>query len=261
MWSSRRAVGVTVLMVVATVAPALAKPIEISSLGHAPLIGQSTSPGELKDNISTHETVLRRAAMKLGLTPEQYRRFRLAAGSSTQNWVTIPRHLDAMSWQERGRVYVLHDVVIPANQKGIEVDLHDGDKEIALFMPARCGNLSLIRRSTPHVAAARIRNFPVPHPAPPVAADVPPPVALVPPAGTDTVAAAPPVAIVPPPAPATPIVAPVTPHAVGLLPVLGLIPFLFSGGGHSSIANIIAPVNGGGGSVIPPPPCPSGTGP
>ena len=256
--SSRRTLAVTVVMVVATVAPAFAKPTEISSLGHAPLMGESTSRGELADNVRTHEAVLRRAALKLGLTPEQYRRFRLAVDSGSSQWVTIPRHLDAMSWQSGGRVYVVHDVVIPANQKGIEVDMRDGSREIALFMPARCGNLSLIRRSVPHVAAARIHNFPVPHAAP---VAVVPPVAP-PPASTETLAVAPPPAVIvpPPPAPA-PIVASVTPRAVGLLPLIALIPFIFSNGGHASIANLIAPVNGGGGTVISPPPCPAGVEP
>jgi len=138
-----------------------------------------------------------RAGADLGLTSEQYEQFRLALEVGKPNWVTVPRHLDAMTWASGGQVHVLHDVIIPANQKGVEVDLHSGDKIIALFLPAKCGNLSVIRRSVPHVASA-VRNFPVPHVAavtapqpcgpgmvgsaypdcsyPPVAAAAPPPV-------------------------------------------------------------------------------------
>ena len=238
------------LLVLATGAPALAQPIEIATLGRAPLIGQSTSPTELRYNVRTHEATVRQAAYDLGLTTAQYQQFR-ASLDQHPNWVTIPRHLDAMTWASDGQVHVLHDVIIPANQKGVEVDLHSGDKIISLFMPAKCGNLSVIRRAAPHVAATKIRNFPVPHVA--AATAVAPPVPIV--------AAAPAAVVAPAPA-AVPIVAPVAHAGLGFLPVLGLLPFLFHGGGGGGIVSTFAGNTGGGGGTISgPPPCPPGTDP
>jgi hypothetical protein len=238
-------------LVLSMTLPAMAQPIEIATLGRAPLMGQSTNAAELQYNFKHNEALMRRAGADLGLTSEQYEQFRLALEVGKPNWVTVPRHLDAMTWASGGQVHVLHDVIIPANQKGVEVDLHSGDKIIALFLPAKCGNLSVIRRSLPHVAA--VRNFPVPHVAavtapqpcgpgmvgsaypncsyPPVAAEQPAPV----------VAAAPPPVPIPPP--------PVH-HGVNLLPLAALLPFLV----HSS-SNPGTPTPGAG-TVVGPPPCP-----
>lgn len=253
MWMTRPALAAALTLALG--APAFAKPIEIATLGRAPLIGQSTNASELKYNVKTHETVVRSAAYKLGLTKDQYEQFRLALAVGKPNWVTIPRHLDAMSWASGGQVHVLHDVIIPANQKGVEVDLHSGDKIISLFLPARCGNLSVIRRNVPHVAAARVAPRPAPAP-----------VAVAPaPAPAPEVAAVAPAPIIAPAPPVTPIVAPVTHASAGLLPLAAIIPFLFHGGGGGSV---IAPLiggntggGGGGGTIISPPPCPPGTDP
>lgn len=201
-------------------------------------MGQSTSPTELKYNYRKNEPTVRRAAAMLGLSPEQYQQFRLAMDVGKPNWVTVPRHLDAMTWASAGQVHVLHDVIIPANQKGIEVDLNTGSQIVAVFMPAKCGNLSVLHRPLPHVAA--VRNFPVPHVA---AVSVPAP----PPAPVVAVAAPAP----PPPAEtaAIAIPPPVVHHGLGLLPLVGLIPFLFGGGGGGNTVT-------GGGTVIGTPPCP-----
>lgn len=248
MWITRP-VAAAVLAVSMTL-PAMAQPIEIATLGRAPLMGQSTNPAELQYNFKHNEALMRRAGAGLGLTNEQYEQFRLALEVGKPNWVTVPRHLDAMTWSSGGQVHVLHDVIIPANQKGVEVDLHSGDKIIALFLPAKCGNLSVIRRSLPHVAA--VRNFPVPHVAavtqpcgpgmvgtaypncsypPPVAEAAPPVVAAAPP----------PPAIIPPP--------PVH-HGISLLPLAALLPFLV----HTS--NTPGTPTPGAGTVVGPPPCP-----
>ena len=220
--------------------PAIAAPIEIATLGRAPLMGQSTSPSQLKYNFQQNEPIVRRAAMAVGLTPEQWQQFKLAMEVGKPNWVTVPRHLDAMTWASDGQVHVLHNVIIPAGQKGVEVDLNTGSQIVAVFLPAKCGNLSVLRRPLPHVAA--VRNFPVPHVA---AAVAPPPPA---PAQDVAVAAPPP----PPPAPETAAIA-IPPaaaaHGLGFLPLIGLLPFLFGGGGGGN-------TGGGGGTIVAPPPCP-----
>ncbi|MBV8298098.1 MAG: hypothetical protein JO083_00865 [Candidatus Eremiobacteraeota bacterium] len=233
----------------------MAQPIEIATLGRAPLMGQSTNPTELKYNVKKNEAVLRQAGMDLGLTTEQYEQFRLALEVGKPNWVTVPRHLDAMTWASNGQVHVLRDVVIPANQKGVEVDLHSGDKIIALFLPAKCGNLSVIRRNVPHVAT--VRNFPVPH-----VAAVTNPIPCGPgmvgsyqPNCTAVVAQQPPpivqaVAPIPP----VPVPAP-RPGGLGLLPLAALLPFVVNPGSTTTTVIGGTPLPGTG-TVVGPPPCP-----
>lgn len=237
LWIARPAIGMA--LAASMTVSAYARPIEIATLGRAPLLGQSATPGELKSNIRKNEALLRRAGLSLGLTSEQYAQFRLALDVGKPNWVVIPRHLDAMTWSAGGDIHVLRDVIIPANQKGLEVDLRSGDRILSVFVPAVCGNISLIRRSVPHVA--KIRNFPVPHVA-----------AVVPPAPTPSPA---PVAVVPPPeyAPVATTVAPPPPihHGFSLFPLAALLPLLFTGG--SSTTPFTTPNVG---TVVGPPPCP-----
>jgi hypothetical protein len=247
MWITRPAAAA--LLVVMTGLPALAQPIEIATLGRAPVMGQSTSPAELQYNFKKNEGVMRQAGMGLGLTNEQYEQFRLALEVGKPNWVTVPRHLDAMTWASAGQVHVLHDVIIPANQKGVEVDLRSGDKIISLFLPAKCGNLSVIRRNVPHVAA--VRNFPVPHVAA-VTVPQPCPPGMVGSAQPDCQQVA--VVEQPPPvvAAAGPPIPPVAAvhHGLNLLPLAALLPFLVHGGGGGGT------ITPGSGTVVGPPPCP-----
>jgi len=244
------------MLVALTGLPALAQPIEIATLGRAPLMGTSTSAAELQGNFKKNEALMRQAGMDIGLTSEQYEQFRLALEVGKPNWVTVPRHLDAMTWQAGGRVHVLHDVIIPANQKGVEVDLHSGDKVIALFLPAKCGNLSVIRRTVPHVAT--VRNFPVPHVA---SVSVPQPCGpgmMATPGGSGYAPDCQQVAAVQPPAPQVAAVAPpiavpaaVAHHGFSLLPLAAALPFLFHGGTTTTLVQ-----SPGSGSVVGPPPCP-----
>lgn len=250
MWITRPAI--TALLVAATGSAAFAHPIEIATLGRAPLMGESTTPGQLKSNIQAHPALLHQAADKLGLSREEWNQFELAMSVGKPNWVTVPRHLDAMTWASGGQVHVLHDVVIPANQKGIEVDLHDGGKIVSIFVPAKCGNISVIRRTAPHIAAvkrpaprvAAARIAPVPLPAPVIAA----------PAAAPVVAAVAPAPVVP----VVPVVA--ASHGVSLLPLLGALPFLFHGGGGGIVSSVTGN-GGGGGTIVSPPPCPPGVDP
>lgn len=237
------------------VAPALAKTTVIAQLGAAPLLGASTSTAQMRERVARNEGVLSAAAAKLGLTPSQYAQFHADLDSSRVAWVTVPRHLDAMTWQGSGKVYALHDVIIPANTRGWEVDLPaPNGRVLALYMPALCGNLSLLTKNAPVVAAHNVAPTRVA-----ALAAVPPPVAAPPPveAAPAPVAAAPvPVAVpndeVPPAAPVVaqaafpPVIAAAASH-IGFLPFL--IPLLAGA----------AAVSGGSGSgpvVAPPVGCP-----
>ena len=193
-------------------------------------MGRIDSTSTLKADMSKYDATFAKAARKLGLTDAQYREFKLASPTP----VILPRHLDAMTWSDGHNVKILYDVMIPANTQGWEVDLHSGNQILALLVPARCGNLSLVVRQAPHIAQAAPRPMAVaPAPAPPVA--VPPP---------EEVAAAPVVAeAAPAPAAFPPPVKHVSPLWLGVVPLIfGLV----GGGG------------GGGGSTGGPPtlPCP-----
>ncbi len=242
------------LAVTMTVAPAFARPVQIATLGHAPVLGASTNAAELRSNLRKHEAIMRRAGLAIGLTPTQYDTVRTTIEVGKPNWVTVPRHLDVMTWAYGGQVHTLHDVIIPPDQKGFAVEFPENGhgQTMTVYIPAKCGNISLARRAVRHVAAARIRNFPVPHPAPVVA----PVVAAAPPT-----VVAPAVVAPPPPVPVAPVAA-VAHHGIGLLPLAAVLPFLFHGGGGGSVITPFLGNNtGGGGTIVSPPPCPPGTDP
>ena len=219
-------------------APALAKPTVIAELGSAPLLGTSRSTAEMRASVARNEGIVSAAAARLGLTPGEYAQFHAAIDSSRVAWVTVPRHLDSMTWQAGGKVYALHDVIIPAGTHGWEVDVPSHGQVLALYMPAKCGNLSLVRqpgkmiahRTAPpaHVAAV------VPPPAPVVAAAAPVAVADVPAVPPDDQPAAP-VAVAPPtefpPAPAA-----AHHNALFLAPLLFGLAALSGGSGTGPIA-------------------------
>jgi hypothetical protein len=164
------------LLVALVAAPALAKPTVIAELGSAPLLGTSTSTAQMRSRVAENREFVSAAVHKLGLTSGQYAQFSEAIASSHVAWVTVPRHLDAMTWRSGSHVYVLHDVIIPARTNGWEVDLRSAGERIAIFMPAACGNVSVVRTALPAVAYHRAPPVVVP-PAPVVAtAVVPPPV-------------------------------------------------------------------------------------
>ncbi|HEV3154382.1 MAG TPA: hypothetical protein VGZ02_11305 [Candidatus Baltobacteraceae bacterium] len=246
---------VATILSVAIPLPAFAQPHVIAQLGTSPLVGRIASTAELQNDVSRESALFRTAGVKLGLTPEEYARFAQRIASRQVSYVTIPRHVDAMSWASNGSVYVLHDVVLPENTRGWEIDLTERGQVVALFVPARCGNLSLLRKPLPALAQVPPRTE---------AAVITPPPA---PTAAPTAAPAPPVAAAPavqlPPTPA-PVAAPAqsvassTPatHRTGFLPLLliPLVAFLASHGGRSG--NTPIPLIGG-----PPPGSPGAGGP
>jgi len=245
MWITRSAAAA--LLVVMTGLPALAQPIEIATLGRAPLMGSSTNMAELKRNFDHNQPILAQAARKLGMTDAQYAEFKTQVEIGNARWVAIPRYLDKMTWAADGTVHVLSDVHIPAGQKGLEVTVHDGPTSLMyVYLPAKCGNLSYVR----HAHIANVPSFPQPHPLVASAQSFPapqqPPSNAV--AATGFTPAVSPAYVPPPPVPV---------HHVGLLPLAALLPFLFNGGGGGctggSGGSCSTPVTG---TIVGPPPCP-----
>lgn len=158
--------------------PAVAQTHVIAELGTAPLIGRVASTKQLQNDVRKQHAVFEAAGEGLGLTPAEFTQFEQRIAQRQLTYVVIPRHLDAMSWRSAGRVHVLHDVVIPAQTMGWEVDLREGDRILALFIPNKCGNLSLLRKPAPRLARVAPAHIAVATPSPtPSAAPVvvPPP--------------------------------------------------------------------------------------
>ncbi len=228
MWLTRMAVGVVAVSMMGS--PALAKTTVLSELGEAPLVGRPIqSTAELKQDFRDRAPIFAEAGEKLGMSPREYDRFRVAIETTTPPYVEIPRHLDAMTGYWAGSVHVLKDVLIPKHTYGWEVSIPERGTTLVVYVPNKCGNVSFIRRITPHVAARKIVPAPVANIAPPA----PVPVAVAPAAAPAVVA----------PAAAAPVgselpIAAVS-HGAGLLPYVGaaiipFIPFFTSGGGGSS---------------------------
>lgn len=241
---------IAALLSLAIPLPAIAQPHVVAQLGTAPLIGQISSTTQLQSDVSRQRRLFESAGTKLGLTPTEYAQFESRIASKRLAYVTLPRHLDAMSWSSGGNVYVLHDVVIPAGTKGWEVDLREGRSVVALFIPSRCGNLSVVRRMLPAVAQAA-----PPHPVMVEAA------ATQPPAPAPTVAPAPvvvaPAAPAATPAPYQSVATSTGPaHHFGWWPLL-LVPIaallLHGGGGSNAVGPTISSAPGAPAPAAPTP--------
>ncbi len=140
------------LLVVAMSAPAFAKTTVIAELGTAPLLRTSYSTREMRDNVASNASFVASAARKIGLSAHEYAAFRSAIRESHVAWVVVPRHLDAMSWRSGTSVYAIHNVRIPANTHGWEIDVPASGQRVAIYLPAACGNVSVVRTAVPVVA-------------------------------------------------------------------------------------------------------------
>lgn len=230
----------TLLLCAVIPMPAIAQPHEIAELGTAPLIGEIASTAQLQNDASAQRRLFEAAGAKLGLTRAEYAQFSARIASRRLSYVTIPRHLDAMTWSSGGHVHVLRDVVIPAHTHGWEIDLQEDRETVALFIPARCGNLSILRKPRPALARA-VPATPSPAATPVAeAADAPAPAIVLPPTAAAT----------PAPYQAVALSTPQRHHA-RLWPLL-LLPLLALIGGHHSGA----PAIGTSSIVAPPAPSP-----
>jgi len=241
---------------------ALAVPHVLAQLGTAPLVPPIHSTAELQADIAGRPHLYSTAAAKLGLSPDEYAQFALRVRSGRVAYVTIPRHLDEMTGAPGGVVEVLNDVIIPPNTRGWEVDLTERHYLLAIFVPAKCGNISVLRKALPviaHTATHRKRVRVAAAVVPPI----PPPQVPVP-----TPSPSP----IPTPAPYKSVAATTGPaHHFRLWPLL-LVPLiggLIEHGGHGATPGspiIVGPVGAGtaarpiGGSWGPrsiPPPLPT----
>ncbi|MHB8433753.1 MAG: hypothetical protein ACYC8W_11035 [Candidatus Tyrphobacter sp.] len=130
-------------------------------LGTAPLLGAMSSTADLQERVRERHAMFETAAQDLGLTDAETQELVSHIMSGQVRWGVVPQHLDAMTWAWDGSVYMYRDVVIPAGEYGWETDIRVGPNVHALFIPAACGNLSLVERSEP------VAYVPPPPPPPP----------------------------------------------------------------------------------------------
>ena len=138
------------LLSVALPLQAIAAPHVIARLGSAPVLGQLSSTPQLQAEVTRQRRTFEAAGAAIGLTPKEYMQVEARIEAKQLAYVTIPRHLDAMTGSRNGQVFVVHDVIIPAQTKGWEIDLQENHQVLAVFIPARCGNVSLLRKPSPH---------------------------------------------------------------------------------------------------------------
>ena len=172
-------------LLISGVPAAFAQTTVVHQMGVAPLLGVSSTTAEIREKVRTHPKLMHDAAKAIGLTPREYAAFYRKFMNEKPGWVTLPRHLDAMTWGGDGAAHAEYDVQIPAGTNGWEVDLYETHQVVHVYIPMICGNLSVVRTPRQEVVMAR-------PPLPPrhIFAPVPPPPA--------------PVAVVPPPAPIVP---------------------------------------------------------
>lgn len=143
-------ISIIALIVSLVNSPASAGPYAIHNLSHDALLGSTNSRLEMQQRVRQYDARVRKAASDLGLTPSQVQAFETQLPNS--RYVVLPRHLNAMAGYAHGTPYVVHDVIIPVNSRGWEVDVVQGDSLMRVFVPAACGNLSILRSFQPHIA-------------------------------------------------------------------------------------------------------------
>ncbi len=187
----RKTAGVIALaMLAAQLWPAgVSARVVVATLGRDPVLGSLQSTGDLKRAVRNHPALFRQASLLAGLSEKQTRVAMAEIQAGHVRYITLPRHLERMTWGNVN-VHVISDVVIPPGTKGWEVDVRSGRQMAALLIPAACGNVSVIHRMAPMIAAAPRPPLPTPPPrqAPVAAAPAPAPVETpVPPPPPETI--------------------------------------------------------------------------
>jgi hypothetical protein len=227
------------LIVALTTSPSFAAPTVVAELGSYPLLGSNKTLTDLQISIAHNEDRLATAAQLVGMTPAEYRAFRIATQTQRPLWGRVPMRLNAMAWYSFGQVRVIHDVEIPRATYGFEYDESGPAERLRIFLPVACGNLSILRERIMRAAAVK----------PPAAVSAIPPYVSAPLAMARAAPAA--AEAPPPPMPAAsptplPTINLGSRQARGFFPFIGaLLGFLTVGGGSGGHNG--GSIGGGGG--------------
>lgn len=211
------------LLTIALPSNALAESRVVSNLSDGALLGQITDTATLQNDFKTQRPLLAQASEDLGLTPADFNEVANDIAQGRAKYVEIPRHLDGMAGQHNGHTFAVHDIVIPANVYGWEVDLQRPAQTVRVFIPNRCGNISYLTARKPHIVAPAPHHISAPVVAP--VASVPAPAPTFAPEATPAPTAIPMTPAAPivqaPTAPASTVAAPAA-HHFAVLPWLAL---------------------------------------
>ncbi|HEY5095863.1 MAG TPA: hypothetical protein VII69_12175 [Candidatus Eremiobacteraceae bacterium] len=148
--------GLSITLIAAVLAsPCLAAPTVIAELGSYPLLGSNKTLTDLQISIAHNEDRLATAAKLVGMSPAEYRAFRIATQTQRPEWGRVPLRLDAMAWYSFGQVRVIHNVEIPRATYGFEYDEAGPTERLRIFLPVACGNLSILRERIMRAAAVK----------------------------------------------------------------------------------------------------------
>ncbi|MDQ2865248.1 MAG: hypothetical protein M3R51_03410 [Candidatus Eremiobacteraeota bacterium] len=211
-----------------------AEPFQVTNFSQGPLLGEISSTAQLQQDFNQNATLIAQAGERLGLSASDMATVRHEINRGGARYVTLPRHLDGMTGARGGVAFAHHNVVIPPDVHGWEVDLEKPTGTLRVFVPNRCGNVSFVMERHRILAAAPAYVTPQNAVAAAPPADVPayqPPATPVP-AAPVSVSSEP---IVPAQA--------VAHRSFGFLPwlALGLIGVVFSSHGGSSGGSPLGP--------------------
>ncbi|MDP9110967.1 MAG: hypothetical protein M3M96_04990, partial [Candidatus Eremiobacteraeota bacterium] len=121
-----------------------AQPFAVTNFSERPLIGEIASTEQLQKDFAAKQGLIAQAGERLGLSADDMANVRHEIDRGAARYVVLPRHLDGMSGAKRGVAFAHHNVVIPANIHGWEVDLQKPAGTLRVFVPNRCGNVSYV---------------------------------------------------------------------------------------------------------------------
>jgi hypothetical protein len=117
----------------------------IGDLNDGALIGPISSTAQLQQAMRDRQPLIAEAGRDLGLSAADIATVQSRIARGDARYVRIPRHLDGMAGEHGGVAFAVHDIKIPANVYGWEVDLNRPTEVVRVFIPNQCGNISYLR--------------------------------------------------------------------------------------------------------------------
>jgi hypothetical protein len=120
-------------------------------LSHDRITSALAKVSEVQQVVVAEKTRYKQAAERIGLTTREFDETERRISRGEIKRTTLPVRLDAMAGMHRGRVYAIRDVRVLPNQNAYAVVLDDGKR---VYIPAVCGNLSVVRGKALRIAHA-----------------------------------------------------------------------------------------------------------
>lgn len=95
------------------------------------------------------------ASRKIGLTRGEFEEFERRVIDGDVKLTMLPSQLDAMAGQHHGRIYAVRNAHVRGGERSFVVALADGKR---VYVPMKCGNVSVVRNARPQVVARTPRT-------------------------------------------------------------------------------------------------------